>query len=173
MFIKALTNFHNSAEFRTIDIVASIPVMLAQLYVFMQLENYQQYLQESELKLDQRQLQVIFRYALEEELRRKLKQDAQPLEKNMILKVLFPDYKKFVDEVMVHKEKEIRASFSGGSDSGNENNAMNQFKTQADMFRQLDSLRSQPVVTTQDQEESKGDIQAKNSKAAANGATDI
>jgi hypothetical protein len=63
--IKAIVDFHNSAEFRTADIVPSIRVFLAQLYTLLKLENYQE-LYMGEFKLDQRALQVIFRYALEE-----------------------------------------------------------------------------------------------------------
>jgi hypothetical protein len=52
---------------------------------------------------------------------------------------LFPDYKKLVDEVMVKKEKEIR---DAAKKSGNSNDAMRQFKSQADMFRSLDVMRN-------------------------------
>jgi hypothetical protein len=42
--IKQLSDFYNSPELRTADIVSSIPVMLSQLYVLTQLDNFEQYL---------------------------------------------------------------------------------------------------------------------------------
>ena len=48
--IKQISDFYNSPELRTADIVTSIPVMLSQLYVLTQLENYEQYL--GDFKLD-------------------------------------------------------------------------------------------------------------------------
>ena len=42
--IKQLTDFHNGPEHRTADIVPSIPLMLAQLYTFLSLEGFEQYL---------------------------------------------------------------------------------------------------------------------------------
>lgn len=44
--IKMVYDFYQSAENRTADIVPSISVMLSQLYTFMQLDNYAEYLKE-------------------------------------------------------------------------------------------------------------------------------
>jgi len=41
--IKSIVDFHTSPEFRTIDVVPSIPLLLTQLYVLTQIENYQEF----------------------------------------------------------------------------------------------------------------------------------
>ena len=108
--IKMLADFYKAPEFRTADIVPSISVMLAQLFTFMQLDNFNQYLTETpEFTLDKSQLQVIFRFAFEEQMRRRIKDGTEPPSKTAILKVLFPGYKPFVDEVIEHRRKEIIA----------------------------------------------------------------
>jgi hypothetical protein len=38
--IKMISDFYNSAELRTADVVPYIPLMLSQLYTLTQLENY-------------------------------------------------------------------------------------------------------------------------------------
>lgn len=108
--IEMITNFIKAPEFRTADIVPSIPVMLAQLYVLTQLENYHNYFSDDQ-QLDLAKLQKLIRFAFEEHLRRCLKSDAMPLEKTNILNVLFPSYNEIVQEVMSAKEKEIAAEY--------------------------------------------------------------
>lgn len=65
----------------------------------MQLDNYQEYLSKecTTLKLDKADLNILFRYAFEEQLRRNLKQDQEPLSKTQILKLLWPTYNTRVD----------------------------------------------------------------------------
>lgn len=129
--IKAIVDFHNSAEFRTADIVPSIRVFLAQLYTLLKLDNYQE-LYMGEFKLDQKALQVIFRYALEEQMRRSLAHDAEPLSKNQILKVLFPDYASEVTKVMQVRAKEIELEYKKDEGTDDESNVMSRFKHMAD-----------------------------------------
>jgi hypothetical protein len=97
--LKFLEDFVKSPDSRTADIVCSIRVMLSQLYTFMQLDNYQEYLSKecTTLKLDKADLNILFRYAFEEQLRRNLKQDQEPLSKTQILKLLWPTYNTRVD----------------------------------------------------------------------------
>ena len=66
--LKFLEDFVKSPDSRTADIVSSIRVMLSQLYTFMQLDNYQEYLRKecTTLMLDKADLNIIFRYAFEE-----------------------------------------------------------------------------------------------------------
>jgi len=46
-----IKDFHNSAEFRTIDVVASIPVLMAQLYCLTKIDGYEAFFGE-DFKLD-------------------------------------------------------------------------------------------------------------------------
>ena len=70
--VKTITDFCASPEFRTVDIVPSLHVMLAQLYTLTQLDNYQQYFKDG---FDLAKMQRVFRFAMEEQLRRYLKAD--------------------------------------------------------------------------------------------------
>ena len=63
--IKMIVDFYKSAELRTADIVASIPVLIAQLFTLFQLDNHQQYFVDT-VPIQREELQVIFRYAFEE-----------------------------------------------------------------------------------------------------------
>jgi hypothetical protein len=107
--LKMIEDFIKSPEARTADIVPSIRVLLAQVYTFLQLENYQEYLSKecTTLKLDKNDLNILFRYAFEEQLRRNLKHDQEPLTKGQILKLLWPDYNTRIDEVMAIRKNEI------------------------------------------------------------------
>jgi len=68
----------------------------------MQIDNYQEYLTKecTTLKLDNADLNILFRYAFEEQLRRNLKQDQEPLNKAQLLKLLWPTHATRVDEIM-------------------------------------------------------------------------
>lgn len=149
--IKTLKNFHDSPEFRTIDIVPSIPVLITQLYVLSKIENCDKLFEQAgDFKLGQNEKQVIFRYILEEQLRRSLRISDPPL-KNQILKTLFPDYKKFVNDRMVEIEQGIKKKFSYSSSD----NRMDAFESSANMFRFLYSNGNQFKPTTNGDEESK------------------
>jgi hypothetical protein len=65
--------------------------------------------------LDQNALKIIWRYATEEILRRSQSADREALTKDQLLKFLWPDYLQLVNEVMVQKEKEIKAEAQGDS----------------------------------------------------------
>lgn len=135
--IKMLVDFHAGAEFRTADIVCSIPLMIAQLYTFLSLDNYAQYLEEGAIAFSRENLQVIFRFAFEEQMRRAIKPDAEPLTKAQLLKLLMPNYRAFVDALMEGRIKEIKAEFKeSGDDAGSE---MAMYKEQAKLFREMDS----------------------------------
>ena len=153
--LKQIEDFLKSPENRTADIVTSIRVMLAQLYTFMQIENYQEYLSKDSpaLKLDKENLNIIFRYAFEEQLRRSIKHDQEPLSKTQILKLLWPDYSAHVDQVMAVRKKEIDREFSKGS-KGDESEAMQRFFDMAMMFKVLDkeSQRSKSLIEEEKKE---------------------
>jgi hypothetical protein len=77
---------------------------------------------DEDFKLDQQTLEVIYRFAVEEILRRSMKADADTLSKTQILKILFPNYEKFVTDLMVIREKEIRDEAKAACNrGGNEN----------------------------------------------------
>eukprot|EP00347_Sterkiella_histriomuscorum_P012111 403369855 len=159
--IELITNFLAGPEFRTADIVASIPVMLSQLYVLTQLENYHQYFKE-EQQLDLAKIQKLIRFAFEEHLRRCLKSDAQPLEKSNILNVLYPDYEAAVSEVMAAKDKEVQAEFKAGQAKDGGDNKLAIFQAQADYFKSLDkdNLPTTQIVEEEKKEEQKGQAKA-------------
>ncbi len=51
--IKMIIDFHNSAEFRTADIVPSIRVLLSQLFTLLKMDNFQElYLNEVGFTMD-------------------------------------------------------------------------------------------------------------------------
>ena len=169
--LKMIEDFVKSPEFRTADIVPSIRVLLAQVFTFMQLENYEEYLSKecTTLKLDKSDLNVLFRYAFEEQLRRNLKQDMEPLSKTQILKLLWPDYVAHIDAVMVIREQEIKTEFAKGQASG-EGESMQRFFDMAMMFKVLDkeSSKSKSLIY---EEEKKVEEPAKalEKKASADG----
>ena len=172
--IKAIVDFHNSAEFRTADIVPSIRVFLAQLYTLLKLDNYQE-LYMGEFKLDQKALQVIFRYALEEQMRRSLTHDAEPLSKNQILKVLFPDYAVEVQKVMEIRAREIESQYKQ-SGTDDEEDVMSRFKHMADQLKDMDEsmkIKANPtpgIIEESKVEESKHEEVPAQKKSAESGA---
>ena len=138
--IKMIVDFYQGAEYRTADIVPSIPLLIAQLYTLLQCDNYSQYLLDV-IPLNAEQLRVIFRYAFEEQLRRAIKNDAEPLSKGTILKALFPQYADWVKALMEKRGEEIKADFKkGGGGSAGHDEAMAPYKVQADLFRMMDGV---------------------------------
>lgn len=133
--IEMIKKFVDSAEFRTIDAVPSIQVMLAQIYCLMQIEGYEQYLVDG-LTLNMDTLQLILRYSVEEMLRRSLKADMEPLGKSQILKLLYPEYEFIVKFIMDTREKELRAEVSSGESM--QGNAYGQYESQAKIFKSKD-----------------------------------
>lgn len=141
--IEMVTNFISKPEARTADVVPSIPVLLAQLYVLTELDNYHQYLGSStESQLDLAKMQTFIRFAFEEHIRRCLKDGSQPLEKAQILNMLYPDYNIAVNEVMAIKEKEIVHEFSGGKDQNSSTDKLLKYKGLADTLRSRDAKRA-------------------------------
>ena len=122
--VNMLVDFHNSPILRTADVVPSIRVMLSQLYTFLHLEDYQSYLPEG-FSLNQETLQVIFRYAMEEQMRRSLPHTSEPLTKTQLLKLLFPSYLTEVTKIMKVRAKEVEEEFKGKSDT--DGGAMDRF----------------------------------------------
>jgi hypothetical protein len=78
--ITQLKEFISSPEKRTADVVASIEVMLIQIYCLTQVKNSERFL-GGDFKLDQDSLNLLYRFAFEELLRRGLKSDTTPLNK--------------------------------------------------------------------------------------------
>jgi hypothetical protein len=78
--VAQVLEFAKNPISRTADVVPSIPVFLAQLYTLTQVPEYQQYLPEGEV-LDAARIKHIFRFAFEENMRRSIKDDAEPLSK--------------------------------------------------------------------------------------------
>lgn len=65
-----------------------------------------------------------------------MKTDTEPLSKGQILKILYPEYTKFVDEIMVEKEKEIKQEYEKGTNAGEDQWAA--YRSLAEHFRSLD-----------------------------------
>jgi len=146
--IKMIIDFHNAPECRTADIVPSIRVFLAQLYTLVRVENYQALYIGEEFKLDQKALQVIFRYALEEQMRRSLAHDAEPLSKTQILKILFPDFMDEVTKVMEVRAREIEeeSKKSTGGDDDEQFDDMARFRSMANILREMDQGMKAKIV---------------------------
>ena len=151
--LKMIEDFIKLPEARTADVVPSIRVLLSQVYTFMQIDNYQQYLGDS-LKLDNRELNILFRYAFEEQLRRNLKADMEALSKTQILKLLWPGYMHPIDEVIAVRQKEIAAEFNSGEQTGE---SMQRFFDMAMMFKALDkdAQKSKSLIEEEKKEEEK------------------
>ncbi|CDW75354.1 UNKNOWN [Stylonychia lemnae] len=160
MAIQQIVDFHKNPESRTADIVASIPVMLAQLYVITLVENYESYLPE-DFKLDQPTLANIFRFAFEEHSRRCIRSDAEILTKNTILKALFPDYATYVDEIMKVKEIEIQNEFKKDDKQGASSDQFSEYTSQANFFKALDQAN---LKTISNEEESNEEEKKEDSK---------
>jgi hypothetical protein len=65
--IKQIIDFQAGAAFRSHEVVPHIQIFLAQLYVLLKIEGI-----EEQIQLTKHQLQVVFRFAFEEEFRRNL-----------------------------------------------------------------------------------------------------
>jgi hypothetical protein len=137
--IKMLSDFHNQAECRTADIVASIPVLIAQLYTLLSCEKFEEYLPavENAIAFTREQLQVIMRFAMEEQMRRAIKHDADPINKSQLLKLLCPEYVAFCQEIMDRRAVEIKAEFKK-SEHLDEGTTMHMYAEQAKLFRSMD-----------------------------------
>jgi hypothetical protein len=90
-------------------------------------------------------------------MRRSLAHDAEPLSKNQILKVLFPDYAVEVSKVMEVRAREIEAEYKkDGGDS--ESDSMARFKNMADSLKIMEeSMKIKANPTPGIIEESKGE----------------
>ncbi len=121
--VNMLVSFYHSPILRTADEVPSIRVMLAQLYTLLQLDDYQSYLPEG-FSLNQETLQVIFRYAMEEQMRRSLPHTSEPLTKSQLLKLLFPSHLVEVTKIMEVRAKEVEEEFKAQSET---DDAMDRF----------------------------------------------
>lgn len=159
-----ISDFVKTPDARTADIVPSIRVLIAQLYTFMTIENFQElYLKETDLTLNQETLQVFFRYAFEEQLRRNQKEDLEPPSKTVILKLLYPSYAARVNEVISEREASIRAEYeTGKSDDG-----MQRYFDMAMMFKSLDKdvqISKSLMVASTDEEEKKVEEDPKQTK---------
>ena len=137
--VSTIVDFHNSPILRTADVVPSIRVLLSQLYTFMQLDNYQQYLPEG-FELNQQALSLIFRYAMEEQMRRSLPHQSEPLTKSQILKILFPSYQNEVTKIMEVRAREIEEEYKLQGDQ-HEEGSMYTFKEMANVLRMMDSKK--------------------------------
>jgi hypothetical protein len=157
--IKMIKDFHDLPEMRTADVVASISVMLSQLYVLLQLDNYQQYL--GDFKLDQPALQKIFRFAFEEQSRRAFKSDQDVPSKNQILKILFPDYQNKISAIAQAREREIIEEMK--KNPGADNDEMAKYRSQALYLKSLALQQEEQKVqiTTGGNEEAKSSVPAK------------
>lgn len=103
---------------------------------------------EAQLILDNNSLAKIFRFAFEEEARRGLKSDSEPLSQNQILSLLFQDWSNFVDKIMLEREVEIKDEFKQaetGENGGGD--AMAPFRAQAAMFRSIDKMNQEENKT--------------------------
>lgn len=85
---------------RTADIVPSVQVLMTQVWALSQADN----LSEEE-KLQEGDLKGLFRFGVEEIMRRSQKQDAQPMSRVEALEAIDPEYKNFLEPV-IRKAKE-------------------------------------------------------------------
>ena len=92
--------------------------MLTQIYCLMSIDKFEEYLDEG-FKLDHKTLSVIFRFAVEEMLRRALKSDMEPFSKSQILKLLHPDYEDQVKMLLECREIELKSISEGEKNKKN------------------------------------------------------
>ncbi len=73
--IEKIEGFCTKPEKRTVDEMPSIELLLAQVFCLTQIPQYEAFF-TGEFKFDKSQIQVVFRFAIEELLRRQIKSDA-------------------------------------------------------------------------------------------------
>ena len=93
---KSVTDFLAKPECRTIDVTASLKVFYAQMFTLTKIEGFEAGM---EAPLNEENLNWIYRWAMEEQMRRFFK-DKEPLNRTQVLSILDPDYSKFFDEIM-------------------------------------------------------------------------
>jgi hypothetical protein len=93
--------------------------------------------------LKREDMQVVFRYALEEQMRRAIMHDAEPLNKAQILKLLWPTHKDWVEEVMQRRAVEIKAEVEA---SGEGDAEMEYYRGVANMLRERDAAKRGMMV---------------------------
>ena len=113
---------------------------MAQLYTLTQVPAYEQYLPEGE-HLDAARIKHIFRFAFEENMRRRIKDGAEPLTKGQVLKILFPDALPLASALFAKRQEQIKAGSVQSDDSSEA--AMEEYKYTAQMLRKMDSSAPQ------------------------------
>ncbi len=91
------------------------------------------------ITLSQDDLKILFRFAFEEELRRNLaKSGKEPLKEEEICELLFPEFKQFIDNLILDKQTQINTEVMGML-MGDVNEAMKPFEDLAQKFRNYDA----------------------------------
>lgn len=89
-------------------------------------------------------------------MRRSLAHDAEPLSKNQLLKILFPDFATEVSKVMEVRAREIEEEYKKSTGAIDESDDMIRFKHMADMLKEMDeSMKIKATPTPGIIEESK------------------
>jgi hypothetical protein len=138
--VKQITDFAAGPEFRSGDIVSSIPIFLAQLYTLLQIDKIKVGDElQAPIELSKKNLQRVFRFAFEEEHRRSLaKLGKEALNDEQILDFLFPQWKVWLDTVILDKQTDLNTEIMGQLMSGAEE-AMQPFEALATKFRNYDT----------------------------------
>ena len=119
---------------------------MAQVYALLRIEGI-----EEQVQITKQQLQVLFRFAFEEEFRRNLAKSSakDPLTDEQTLDLLFPEHKEFVDKLIQDKQQEINTEVMSQLMSGVEQ-AMAPFTDMANQFLKAETdgtvFKSQPVL---------------------------
>lgn len=101
--IKQINDFLNGAEFRTTDVIPSIQIFLAQILVLGNIEGIQ-----DQIQLSKQNLQLLFRFAFEEEFRRNIsKASKEAIIDDQVIDLLFHDHKGYFDSIIDAKKTEI------------------------------------------------------------------
>jgi hypothetical protein len=89
--VQAIKDFFEFADKRTIECVPSIELMLLHIQCFSKMRHYKKYFGE-DFSLDKDRLTYLFRFAIEEIVRRQQNSNSDPVTKRDILVNFFPKY---------------------------------------------------------------------------------
>lgn len=166
--IQSARNFSEEAKERTQDIVPSIPVLLAQIYCLNKVEGL-----EDNFKLSEEELNAIFRFAVEEERRRQLGRNAEPLERKDLLNLIDPDHVQFFNDMTQKFTSQMQKASEG-------DNKFGVYQAQAAEFRKLKGVEAEEAKAEEENKKEGMEVEKQTtpeedlaSRIAANSVVDV
>jgi len=102
-------------------------------------------------KLDKANLEILFRFAIEEILRRQQRSDIDPLTRHQILKMLAPDYDQLVKRIIDYKKELMKPAKSEPKMEAEGEYA--EFEELANYFMQLDQRSTKKSEAEEEKKE--------------------